>query len=87
MSSDHAGILLGDVGRRQVAKIEIVALKRDQFGALLEQGVAPVRLEIEVGLDRVGELFVGLRAQVGFRKGAAEAQLLLGLRACRSSGD
>ena len=67
--------LLGDVGRREIAQVEIVALQRDQLGALLEQRVAPVRLEIEVVLDRGGEGLVGLGAKIGFGERAAEAQL------------
>ena len=53
--------------------------KRDQLGALLEQGVAPIGLEVEVVFDGGGEGFVGLRAQIVFGEGAAEAKLLLGL--------
>ena len=75
--------LLGDVRRREIAEIEIVALKRDELGALLEQRVAPIGLEVEIVVDRRGEGLVGLGAQVGFRERAAEAQLLLGLRAGR----
>jgi hypothetical protein len=73
--------LLGDVGRREIAEFKIVTLQRDQLGTLLEQRVAPVRLEIEVVFDRGRELLVGLRAKVRFGEGAAEAQLDLGLRA------
>ena len=65
--------LLGDVGRREIAEFKIVTLQRDQLGTLLEQRVAPVRLEIEVVFDRARELLVGLRAKVRFGEGAAEA--------------
>jgi hypothetical protein len=71
--------LLGDVCRREIAQVEVVALKRDQLGALLEERVAPVRLEIEIVLDRSGERLVGLGAQVGLGEGTAEAELLPGL--------
>jgi hypothetical protein len=77
VSSDQGRNLLGDICRREIAQVEIVALKRDQLGALLEERIAPVGLEFEIVLDRSGERLVGLGAQVGLGKGAAEAELLL----------
>jgi hypothetical protein len=49
---------------------------------LLEKGVAPVWLKLEVVLDRRSERFVALRTQVLFGKGSREPQfrLCLGLR-------
>ncbi len=58
------GDLLRDVRRREVAHLEVAALERDELGALLEQRVAPIRLEVEVVLDRRGEGLVGVGAQV-----------------------
>ena len=62
-------------GRREVAHFEIAALQGDELGALLEQRVAPVGLELEVVLHRRAERLVGLGAQVLLGEGAAEPQL------------
>ena len=61
-----------NIGRREVAEVEIVALQGDELGALLEQRVVPVRLEIEIVLDGGGERLVGLGAHIGFGEGRAE---------------
>ena len=71
--------LFGDIRRREVAEIEIVTLEGDELGALLEQRVAPIRLEVEIVLDGRAERLVGLGARVGFGEGAAEPELWLGL--------
>ena len=58
--------LFRNVGRREIAQIEVVTLERDQLRALFEKGVAPVRLKVEMVFDRRSEGFVGFGAQVGF---------------------
>ena len=78
--------LLGDVCRREIAQVEVVALKRYQLGALLEERVAPIRLEFEIVLDRSGERLVGIGAQIGLGEGSAEAELLPGLSAGAPGG-
>ena len=76
--------LLGDVGRRQVAEFEVVALQGDELGALLEQRVAPVGLEIEVVLHRRGERLVALGAKICFGEGDRQPQLRFRLTLRRS---
>ena len=68
------GHLLGDVLRRDVAHLEVVALQGDQLGALLEQRAVVERLELEVGLDVLGEHLdhVGADVLVGEHRGEAE---------------
>ena len=74
--------LLGDVGRSKIAQLEILSLERDELGALLEQSVAPVGLEVEVVLHRCRERLVALGAQIGFGEGCGEAQLRFRLSVC-----
>ena len=72
------GPLFRHVGRREIAHFEVAALKRDQLGALLEQRIRPVRFDLDVALERLGECGKGLHAQIGF--GRSGAQLHLGRR-------
>ena len=74
--------LFGDIRRREVAEIEIVALEGDELGTLLEQRVAPIRLEVEIVLDGRAEGLVGLGPRVGFGEGAAEPELGFALGPC-----
>ena len=64
---------------REIAQFEVLALQRDELGALLEQRVAPVRLEVEIVLHRGGERLVAFGAKIGFGERAGEAHLRLRL--------
>ena len=48
---------------------QITALQRDEFCALLEERIAPIRLEVEIVPDGGRESLVGFAAQVLFREG------------------
>ena len=72
--------LLGDVLRRDVAHLEVVALQRDELGALLEQRAAVERLDLEVALDVLGEHPDHVGADVLVREHRGEAQRGLVLR-------
>jgi len=69
--------------RRQIAHLEVAALKRDLFGSLLEQRVDPVRFESELVLDGSCKRLVGVRSRILLGECAREAQLGLRLRVCR----
>ncbi len=72
--------LLRDVLRRDVAHLEVVALQRDELGALLEQVAAVERLERVVRFDILREHLDHVRADVLVREHCREAQRRLGLR-------
>ena len=66
--------LLGDVLRRNVADLEIVALHGDELGSLFEQRAAQVQLELEVPLDVLGKHAHHVRADVLVGKHRGEPQ-------------
>jgi hypothetical protein len=61
--------LPGDVRRSEVGELEIAALERDEFRALLEQRVAPVEFKLEIVLQGCGERLVALCPQVALGEG------------------
>lgn len=61
---------------------ELVALQRDELGALAEQRAAVIALEIELVADRIGELLHHFGADVLVGEHGREAQLHLVLSGC-----
>jgi hypothetical protein len=66
--------LLGDVLRRDVAHLQVVALQRHQLGALAEQRGVQVHLDLEIGGHVLGEHVHHLGADVLVGEHGSKAQ-------------
>jgi len=72
--------LVGDVLGRDVAHFQVATLDCHEFGALLEQGAAEIRLERIALAERRPEALHHFGANVLLREDSREAQLTLFLR-------
>ena len=72
--------LLGDILRRDVAHLQVVALQGDQLRALLEQSPVVEGLHLEIALDLLREHLDHARANVPVGEHCGEAEGRLGLR-------
>ncbi|MCY1558655.1 hypothetical protein D9M68_956090 [compost metagenome] len=66
--------------RRDVAHLQVVALQRHQLGALAEQRGVQEHLDLEIGLDVLGQHLHHVGADVLVREHGGKAQGGLGLR-------